>query len=191
MTEATRLFAAWLKDPNAIPGSLKSTWLGVIARNADAATWDSIHSRAQATTGTVERSSLYQLLGRSKDEALGTPRARTRAHQRTGQNVSAGIITAVAGQHPRLGIDFVLAHLAQVNQLIDISGRSSFMQRLAGASRDAALIPVLENYAKANLAESDRKPIQRAVDRIRFGIATAAAHPFRDRSLAEQLTPVG
>jgi aminopeptidase N len=77
------------------------------------------------------------------------------------------MITAVAQQHPTLAIDFVLAHLAQVNQLIDISGRSSFMQRLAGESRDAALIPVLEAYAKANLAESDRKPIQQAIDRIR------------------------
>jgi aminopeptidase N len=77
------------------------------------------------------------------------------------------MITAVAAQHPRLAIDFVLAHLDQVNALIDISGRSSFMQRLAYASHDAALIPVLEAYAKANLAESDRKPIQQAIDRIR------------------------
>ncbi len=168
IAEATRLFAAWQKDPNAIPGSLKSTWLGVIARNADAATWDSIHSRAKVTTGTVERSSLYQLLGRSKDEALARRALDLALTREPGKTVSAGLITAVAGQHPRLAIDFVLAHLSQVNQLIDISGRSSFMQRLAGASRDAALIPVLENYAKANLAESDRKPIQRAVDRIRF-----------------------
>ena len=46
MAEATRLFAAWQTIPNAIPGSLKSTWLGVIARNADAATWDAIHETA-------------------------------------------------------------------------------------------------------------------------------------------------
>jgi aminopeptidase N len=77
------------------------------------------------------------------------------------------MITAVAQQHPRIAVDFVLAHLAQVNQLIDISGRSSFMQRLASDSHDASLIPVLEAYAKANLAESDRQPIQRAIDRIR------------------------
>jgi hypothetical protein len=78
------------------------------------------------------------------------------------------MITAVADQHPRLAIDFVLGHLAQVNQLIDISGRSRFMQRLSSSSRDAALIPVLEGYATANLAESDRKPVQQAVDRLRF-----------------------
>ena len=84
-----------------------------------------------------------------------------------GKTLSAGMLTAVAQEHPTLAVNFVLAHLAQVNQLIDISGRSSFMQRLAADSQDPALIPILEAYAKANLAETDRQPIQRAIDRIR------------------------
>lgn len=168
LAEASRLFAAWKKDPNAIPGSLKSSWLGVIARNADAGTWDAIHDQAKATTGTVERTSLYQLLGRAKDEALARRALELALTTEPGKTVSAGMITAVASLHPKLAIDFVLSHLEQVNQLIDISGRSRFMQRLAAASRDPAMIPILETYAKNNLAESDRKPIQQAVDRIRY-----------------------
>jgi aminopeptidase N len=173
LAEASRLFAAWKTSPNAIPGSLKSTWLGVIARNADAATWNTIHERARATTGTVERTSLYQLLGRTKDEALARRTLELALTEEPGKTISAGMITAVAAAHARLAIDFVLAHLAQVNQLIDISGRSSFMQRLASSSRDPALIPILQNFAQANLAESDRKPVQRAIDRIRSESAQA------------------
>ena len=168
LAEAARLFAAWKGKPEAIPGSLKATWLSVIARNSDAATWDSLHERAKATTGTVERTSLYQLLGRTKDEALARRALNLALTNEPGKTVSSGMITAVAGQHPRLAIDFVLSHLAQVNELIDISGRSRFMQRLAAASRDPALIPVLQGYANANLAASDRKPIEQAVDRIRY-----------------------
>ncbi len=63
LAEATRLFAAWRSNPDAIPGSLKSTWLGVIARNADAATWDAIHDRARSASSAIERASLYRLLG--------------------------------------------------------------------------------------------------------------------------------
>jgi hypothetical protein len=70
-----------------------------------------------------------------------------------------------------MAIDFVLSHLAQVNQLIDISGRSRFMQRLSGGSNDASLIPILESYAQANLAATDRKPIEQAIDRLRFASA--------------------
>jgi hypothetical protein len=168
LAEAGRLFTAWKSDPNAIPGSLKSTWLGVIARNADAATWDAIHERAKATTGTVERASLYRLLGGAKDEALGRRALELALTAEPGKTVSAGMISAVADRHPRMAIDFVLAHLGEVNQLIDISGRSRFMQRLTSSSRDAALIPILETFATANLAATDRKPIQQAVDRIRF-----------------------
>ena len=167
LTEASRLFAAWQTNPDAIPGSLKSTWLGVIARNADPATWNAIHEKARATTGTVERASLYQLLGRTKDEALARRTLELALTVEPGKTISSGMITAVAAAHPRLAIDFVLEHLGEVNQLIDISGRSSFMQRLAASSRDPALIPILQRFAQANLAESDRKPVERAIDRIR------------------------
>ena len=174
LAEASRLFAAWKTNPDAIPGSVKSTWLGVIARNADPATWNAIHEKARAATGTVERASLYQLLGRTKDEALARRTLDLALTDEPGKTVSSGMITAVAAAHPRLAIDFVLAHLAQVNQLIDISGRSSFMQRLAASSRDPALIPILQSFAQANLAESDRKPVQRAIDRIRSESAQAS-----------------
>ena len=172
--EAARLFTEWKQNPEAIPGSLKTTWLRVIARNADAATWDVIHERAKTTTGNVERTALYQLLGLAKDETLARRALELALTDEAGKTVSAGIMTSVASVHPRLAIDFVLSHLSQVNKLIDISGRSRFMQRLASTSRDPALIPILEGYAKDHLAASDRKPIQQAIDRIRSESAQTA-----------------
>jgi aminopeptidase N len=174
LAEASRLFAAWKTDPEAIPGSLKATWLGVIARNADAATWKTLHERARATTGTVERTSLYQLLGRTSDETLARRALDLALTNEPGKTISAGMMTSVAAGHPRLAIDFVLSHLGQVNQLIDISGRSRFMQRLAASSRDPALVPVLEAYANTNLRTSDRTPVQQAIDRIRSESAQSA-----------------
>jgi len=174
LAEASRLFAAWQQNPDAIAGSLKATWLGVIARNADQAAWTAIRAKAQATNSAIERATLYRLLGRAKDNRLARQALELALTDEPGKTVSSGLITAVAEQHPRMAIDFVLAHLAQVNQLIDISGRSRFMQRLAASSRDPALIPVLEAYAKANLGESDRKPVQQAIDRIRSESVQAA-----------------
>ena len=42
---------AWQANPNAIPGSLKTTWLSLIARNADETTWNAIRAKAQACNG--------------------------------------------------------------------------------------------------------------------------------------------
>jgi aminopeptidase N len=166
--EANRLFAAWQADPNAIPGSLKETWLAVIARNADEATWNAIHARAKGATSYAERSSLYRLLGSANSTALAQRALDLALTDEPGKTTSSSLITTVADQHPRMAVDFVLAHLEQVNQLVDISGRSRFMERLSGGSSDASLIPTLEAYANANLAVSDRKPIDEAIDRIRF-----------------------
>ena len=172
LAEANRLFTAWQNDPNAIPGSLKQTWLRVVARNASEATWSALHAKAQAASGSVEHTSLYQLLGATRDEALARRALDLALTNEPGKTVSAGMITTVADGHPRMAVDFVLAHLAQVNQLIDISGRSRFMQRLVESSNDASLIPTLESYANANLAASDRKPIERAIDQLRFQSST-------------------
>ncbi|MFL6733312.1 MAG: M1 family metallopeptidase, partial [Sphingomicrobium sp.] len=173
MQESARLFAAWQADSAAIPGSLKGTWLGVSARNADEATWNAIHAKAKAATGSVERTTLYQLLGRTKNEALARRALDLALTDEPGKTVSAGIITSVAALHPELAMRFVLSHLPQVNQLVDISGRSRFMQRIVSGSDDATIIPTLEAYAKANLAETERTPLNQAIDRIRFNSARA------------------
>jgi aminopeptidase N len=172
VAEAKRLFAAWQTNPDAIPGSLKTTWLQVIARNADEATWNAIHARARTATTALERTSLYQLLGAAHDDALARRALDLALTDEPGKTTSAGMITTVSGQHSRMAIDFVLAHLDQVNQLIDISGRSRFMQRLAGGSDDVSLIPILENYASANLAPTDRKPVDQAIGQLRFRAST-------------------
>jgi aminopeptidase N len=168
LAEARRLFAAWQADSNAIPGSLKTTWLGVIARNADEPTWNAIHAKAQAATSFAERNSLYELLGATDNDALARRALDLAMTDEPGKTTRSGIITAVARQHPRMAVDFVLAHLAQVNQLIDISGRSQFMGRLSAGSSDISLVPLLQAYANANLKPTDRKPVEQAIDRIQF-----------------------
>jgi aminopeptidase N len=68
-------------------------------------------------------------------------------------------------------LDFVLGHLAQVNRLVDLSGRSRFVGQLVQESGDPAIIPKLEAYAKANLRAEDRRPVERAIGRIRWKAA--------------------
>jgi aminopeptidase N len=179
VAEANRLFAAWLKDRNAIPGSLKSTWLGVAARNATPATWDALHAAAQATQGQVERSTLYRLLGSTTDEALARRALDLALTAEPGKTISAGIISSVAQQHPQLALDFVLGHVNQINPLIDLSGRSRFVAGLVSQSDDPALIAKLQAYGEATFKAADRKPIEQAIGRLRWRAAN------RDRIRAE------
>ena len=168
IAEANRLFAAWLKDRSAIPGSLKSAWLGVVARNATPETWNALHAAARATSGHVERANLYELLSSSANEALARQALELAISPEPGKTISASMISTVARAHPELAIDFVLAHLSEVNPLVDLSGRSRFVAGLVSDSGNEALIPRLQAYGNATFTPENRKPIESAVSRIRW-----------------------
>lgn len=165
--EARRLFA----DPASIPGSLKSAWLRVVAENADPATWERLHALARSASGTVERSTYYDLLSRTRDPALAQRALDMSLTDEPGTTTSSDMIGAVSVAHSELALDFVLAHLDQVRKLTDTSGWSRFIARLGANSHDPATIQKLDAYAQANVAATDRKPIDQTIAelRTRFG----------------------
>jgi aminopeptidase N len=169
--EGDRLFAALQTDQSAISGSLKSTWLGLVAYNATPAQWDQLHAMAMSTTGAVERSTLYSLLGVAKDQALAHRALELALTDEPGSTVSAGMFNAVARRNPELALDFVLAHLDRVNALVDSSAASRFVARLGGGSDEEATIGKLDAYAKGNLDASARTPIDAAINGIRTRLA--------------------
>ena len=68
--EAKRLFAELDKNPAALDGPLRTTWLGLIAYNADKPTWDKIRKLGQSAESNAVKSTMYRLLGESKDKTL-------------------------------------------------------------------------------------------------------------------------
>ena len=167
LSAARRLFAALQTNPDAVPGGMKRTWLGIVAANADAATWDQLHAMARNAASATERQNLYSLLGTARDEALAKRALELSLTDEPGKTVSAGIIGAVAREHPELALDFVIAHWAQVQNFVDLSAQSRFIGRIASSSHDPATIAKLDAYAKANIAATDRKPIDQAINIIR------------------------
>jgi aminopeptidase N len=170
--EANRLFVASQTNPNAIQGGLKRTWLGLIAANADAATWDKIHAMAKSATIATERQNLYSLLASAEDEALAKRALELAITDEPGKTVSAGMIGAVSNRHPELALDFILAHPTEVSKFVDSTSQSRFVARIASGSDNAATIAKLDAYAKANLAPTARKPIDQAMNIIRVRLAT-------------------
>jgi aminopeptidase N len=172
MAEAERLFAALQSDPNAVPGGLKRTWLGIIATNADAATWDKLHDMARNASSATERQNLYSLLGSAEDEALAKRALELAITDEPGKTVSAGVIGAVARRHPELALDFVMTHWDQVSKFVDATSQSRFVARLASSSHKAETIDKLQKYADAHIAASSRKPIDQAVNVIKVRLET-------------------
>ncbi len=168
--EARRRFAALESDPKALDGPLKTTWLGIVARNATPAEWDRLAGLARAASSAVERQSYFETLGRPKDEALAR-RALDFALTGEAGTSSAEIISGVSGEHPDLAFDFALANRAKVDALVDTSGRTGYIAGLAAASRDPAMIEKLERFRDAVPAD-ERRGVDRRIAQIRDRLAT-------------------
>jgi aminopeptidase N len=186
IAEARRRYAAIDKDPSAVPGPLRKTILAVVAQHADAATWDSLRARAQAEKTPLLKANLYQLLGHADDRALAERALKLALTDEPDLTTSAGMISAVAQQHPDLAFDFALANQAQINKRIDATSRSRYFARLAGGSSDPAMVGKLNAYAGANLAASSRGDVDAAIASIQDRIKVNAARlPEIDAWLAQ------
>ena len=165
--ERVRLLGELSKNSTALDGPLKTTWLSLIARDADAADWDTLHQLAQNAGGYTERSALYGALGGVKDPALAQKALDLAITDEPGATIGASIISAVAANNPELALDFALAHPVEIDRIVDNSAQSRFVARIAQGSDDPATIDKLDAYAKANLGEEARKPVDQTISIIK------------------------
>jgi aminopeptidase N len=169
--EARRRYAASASDPAAVPGSLRKIILGVVARHADAATWDQLHAAALAEKTPLVKENLYSLLASTADAGLARRALDLALTSEPSATLGAGMIARVAAEHPDLAFDFALAHMAAVNDKVDASSRSRYFAALARESADPAMVGKLGAYAKAHVNAKSRRDTETAVanieDRIR------------------------
>ncbi len=162
VAEATRRFNAEKTDPSAIPGPLRKTVLGVVAKHADAATWDAIHAQAAAEKTPLVRNQLFSLLAAAEDEALAKKALELALTSEPGETLSSSMISRVAGLHPDMTFDWAVANKDKVNEKVDSSSRTRFIPTLGQASSNPATAEKIKAYAAANLAEGSRKEADKA-----------------------------
>ena len=172
VAEANRRFAALDSDPTALDGPLRNVWLGIIAKNADQATWDKLRAMAKGAKTDLEKSTLYALLGGARDEKLAAQALDLALTDEPGKTTSAAIIGQVGYAHPMQAVDFVLAHRAQYEALIDVSARSQALARLGGGSADPAMATKLDAYATQYLTPESRKVVDRAIASVKTRVET-------------------
>tara|TARA_R110000824_G_scaffold3839_12_gene18427 strand:+ start:29682 stop:32342 length:2661 start_codon:yes stop_codon:yes gene_type:complete len=171
-SEANRLFAALESDPNALDGPLRASWLSLIAYNSDQSDWNKIRKFGQDANSAVIKSTMYRLLGSTKDPVLATQALELALSDEPGPTISAAIISAVAKEHPELAVDFVLANHEAVMALVDSSSRSRFVATLASGSDDEAMPAKLDAYAQKFLTADSRSKIDEAISSIETRLKT-------------------
>ena len=168
IAEARRRFAAFRADPASLTGSGRETVLAVVARQADAATWDQIHALALAAAQPVEKARLYRLLGAAQDPALADRALVLALKGEPPATVVPALIRAVAQVHPDRAFEFALAHRDAVESTLEPTSRSSFIASLATGSRRRLTAERVEGFAALALPASAQAEAAKAVSAIRF-----------------------
>lgn len=165
IAEARRLFAA-----DTAPPAIRKAVLGVVAANADAATWDRLHALATAEKVPLVRQQYYDQLAAANDPALARRALALALTDDPGATTGAGMIGGVAQNHPDLALDFALANMAAVDKIVDETSRSRYYARLAGGSADLAIATKIEAYADKHLTRETRRDADTAAANIRYRV---------------------
>jgi aminopeptidase N len=188
VAEANRRLAS--NDPLATGGPLRTTILGVSARNLDAAGWERLRAQARAERSPLVKAQLYRLLGTAADPALARRALDLALTDEPGATTSSAIISAVAETHPDLAFDFAVRNREKVEGLVDISSRSRYLAGLGGASSDPAMVGKLEDYAKRHLTAQSRGRVDVAIASIRDRVRVRTTRlPDVTRWLEKKLAP--
>ncbi|WP_432378574.1 M1 family metallopeptidase [Duganella sp. P38] len=174
IAEARRRYAAAATDKDAMPAALRRPILGVIASNADAATWEQLRAAAKAEQSSMIKAELYDLLGAADDKALAQRALDLALTDEPGATAGASIISHVAGGHPDLAFDFALANREKVDKIVDGASRSRYFPGLGGRSADPAMIGKLREYAKQYLPADAQGDTRTAIASIETRIKVRA-----------------
>jgi aminopeptidase N len=163
IAEARRRYAS-----QAVPAELRKSILGVVARHADAKTWDELHAAALAEKTPLVRDQLYILLAGAEDPTLARRALDLALTSEPGETTSADMIAEVAWLNPDLAFDFATANLAAVMDKVDKPSQTRYLPQLASRSLDPAMTGKVRAWAEQNLPASARRDAETAAANVTY-----------------------
>ncbi len=177
--EAHRRFGAYLRNPAAIAADTRRSVLAIVARHADAATWDSLHDLARKETNTLAKQELYDRLGSALDRKLVDRALALTLTNEAPVTTRPGIIDSVSVNYPDAAFDFTVAHLAVVDTWLEADSRNQYVPRLVSNSKDEKMIARLNAFSAAHIPATARADATRSASSIAFN-AQVRSHRLPD-----------
>ncbi|UPT61652.1 MAG: M1 family metallopeptidase [Hyphomonadaceae bacterium JAD_PAG50586_4] len=162
-----------VRSGEALPAGIRTATLSVFAANANEADYNLLLGQARAATDFVEQRRQWLLLASAEDAALARRTLQMTLGDEIPRQIRTQVIARVAGAHPRMAWDFLVANRAAVEEYLDQLTRLEFPTNIAAISSDPAMVNELERYA-ANFPEGARPTVAAAQAQIRLRAQTIA-----------------
>jgi aminopeptidase N len=168
VVEARRRFAAFVKDPAALPTDLRGPVTGLVGRYADRATYDTLLALGRNTTSTDERVRYYSAAAGARDPTLAKETLAIALTDELPTSMVGTLISQVAsqGEHRDLAWSFLKDNLAALSAKQGPAFQNAFPANLMTNFTDAAHATELANFAPSHATSGGRRVAARAYERI-------------------------
>lgn len=175
---ARQRYAAYLIDHNAMRPDDQFMILSIIARQADAATFEQLHALAKASRNETELRRLYLALMLVKDPELAEQAAAIAMSSEIPPQAAAlrlQLLLGLAGEHPELAWKLLGAH---VDELMAPQGRYAplvLTRYIPAAMWDGVPAEEMQTWLSAHVAAGLADNVSRAMETVQFRRSEKAA----------------
>jgi aminopeptidase N len=184
VAEAKRRFKEFVETPSRVSAAQRSIVLGIVATNADGATWDKLHALARTAGTELEKRDYYRLLGAAEDPRIAQRALDLALTQEPAVTLRPLILDSVARDHPELAANFAIAHWDAIAPMLESDSKAQYVPNLAGGSGDLSMITRLNEFAAGHIPASARGSLEMAIARIRYNVQIGTRLADIDRWIA-------
>ena len=168
IAEAKRRFEAFLKEPASLPSALRDPVLHLVGREADRATYETLHGLGRKSKIMSERTLYYSALASALDPALARETLAVTLTDEIPNEMARRLIFSVAsqGEHAGLAVEFVKRHFETLADKFGSSFRATSMSSLMANFSDPARAEELKQFAPAYETSDGRTEAERTRERI-------------------------
>jgi aminopeptidase N len=189
VAEAKRRFKEFVAAPSRVSAAQRNIVLGVVASNADGATWDKLHALARSAATELEKQDYYRLLGTAADPQLAQRALDLSLTHEVPVTLRPLILDSVARDHPELAANFAIMHWDVIDPMLESDSKSQYVPLLASGSGDPNMITRLNAFAAGHIPSSARSSLEKAVAHIRYNVQIGTHLADIDRWIATAPRP--
>jgi aminopeptidase N len=174
VAQAKVRFAAFLTDRASLAPDLQPIVLGIVAQNADAATFAQLHALARQADNETERERFYASLAAVRDPLLARQVAQIAISDELPPQAASlrlQLVLRLADRFPQLSWETFTTHRQMLVEPFPMLEGLIISQTVPGVYWDAMPASVLEAWVKANLPADAADTAERGMQAARFKIA--------------------
>ncbi|HKS31027.1 MAG TPA: M1 family metallopeptidase [Chthoniobacterales bacterium] len=163
-------FDNYLKNPASVAPDLRAPTFAIVMRYGDASIWQKLHELGLKTASTEDKQYYYDALAFAADPTLLQKSLAIALTDELPTSRAVFMVGKVAREsdRPDLAWEFAKKNLKPLQAKVDALSVNTYLPGLFPFFFDPARIEELKTFAKTNLSEASRKPVEIASDEIQF-----------------------